>query len=57
MKINERKTKLTRLNNKEKRKVTVNDKEIEDVEELIYIGAMVNKAGGSDESGDKAEIW
>jgi len=48
---------LTRLNNKEKRKVTVNDKEIEDVEELIYIGAMVNKAGGSDESGDKAEIW
>ena len=46
LKINEKKTKILRLNNRNMEPVKLEGKDIEDVDEFTYLGAIVNKEGG-----------
>ena len=47
LKLNARKGKTLRTDhNKHKRRIVVNGEQVEDVEEYIYQGAIVNKDGG-----------
>ena len=46
LKINEKKTKILRLNNRKMEPVKLEGKDIEDVDEFTYLGAVVSKEGG-----------
>ena len=46
LKINEKKTKILRLNIRQMEPVTLEGKDIEDVDEFTYLGAVVSKEGG-----------
>jgi hypothetical protein len=48
LKINEKKTKIPRLNSKKKDQVKIEENVIEDVEEFTYLGAIVSKEGGGE---------
>jgi hypothetical protein len=47
LKINEKKTKMLRMNNKKKEAVKIERNDIEDVDEFTYLGAKVSKDGGA----------
>ena len=55
MKINSEKTKLLRLNTTNNEKVKVDDRDIDDVESFVYLGAHVSSSGGT-EDGIKARL-
>ena len=46
LKINEKETKILRLNNRKMEPVKLEGKDIEDVDEFTYLGAVVSKEGG-----------
>jgi len=46
LKINEEKTKATRINARNQEKVIINGQEIEDVDKFVYLGAKFCKEGG-----------
>ena len=47
--MNVKKCKHMRLNTRVKRSVTINNDEVEDVEEFTYLGAKVSRDGGGTE--------
>ena len=49
LKINSKKTKIMRLNNKCHDNVSVNNKDIEEVDKFVYLGATLTKTGGAGE--------
>ena len=49
LKINSEKTKLLRLNTANNETIQVDDRDIDDVESFLYLGAHVNSAGGTED--------
>ena len=49
LEINEKKTKVMKLNSRNNNKLTINSKEIEETNTFIYLGSIVNNKGGTDE--------
>ena len=46
LKINKGKTKAIRINTRNQEKIIINGKDVEDVDEFVYLGAKVCKEGG-----------
>ena len=49
LQINTDKTKVLRINNKETNPITIKGRSVEDVDTFTYLGAIVNKTGGTTE--------
>lgn len=49
LRINTNKTKVLRINNKETNPITIKGRNVEDVDTFTYLGAIVNKTGGTTE--------
>ena len=49
LKINAGKTKVMWLNANNSQAITINEKDVDDVEDFIYLGATVSKTGGTNE--------
>jgi len=49
LKISGEKTKLLRTNNKQENPLALKEDNIEDVQEFVYLGSIINNSGGTDE--------
>ena len=49
LKINIEKTKVLRTNTQQQAAITLNNQDIEDVEEFVYLGSRISKTGGTEE--------
>lgn len=49
LKINAGKTKVMWLNANNSQAITINEKDVDDVEDFIYLGATISKTGGTNE--------
>ena len=47
LKINAKKSKVMRINARNDQRIKVNDEQVDDVEEFLYLGALLNKEGGA----------
>ena len=45
LKINAKKSKVMRINARNDQRIKVNDKQVDDVEEFLYLGALLHKEG------------
>ena len=46
LKINAKKSKVMRINARNDQRMKVNDEQVDDVEEFLYLGALLDKEGG-----------
>ena len=46
LKINLKKSKVMRINARNDQRIKVNDEQVDDVEEFLYLGALLDKEGG-----------
>ena len=47
LKINAKKSKVMRINARNNQRMKVNDEQVDDVEEFLYLGALLDKEGGA----------
>ena len=47
LKINAKKSKVMRINARNDQRIKVNDEQVDDVEEFLYLGALLDKEGGA----------
>ena len=47
LKINAKKSKVMRINVRNDQRMKVNDEQVDDVEEFLYLGALLDKEGGA----------
>jgi hypothetical protein len=49
LKINKEKTEVMRINNNQEAPVTIDGRNVNDVEEFVYLGSKISKSGGTEE--------
>ena len=47
LKINTKKSKVMRINARNDQRIKVNDEQADDIEECLYLGALLDKEGGA----------